>query len=131
MSLHSRPIPAPKTPVRVSSTHFTTHLVSPEPPPAPPAPVSDHTDAASEAEPSRVSEFQVEPSAAGESSPWYRRESWIVVLMVAFVPLIGAFIAPDTLQYPLIGMSVVGLVIGAIMLVRQGVHRPPAGSRSI
>jgi len=131
MSLHSRPIPAPKTPVQVASNLFTTRLVSPEPPPAPPPSVSGHTEVATEAEPSRVLESQVEATVADESSPWYRRESWVVVVMMAFVPLIGAFIAPETAQYPLIGLSVVALVIGAVMLVRQGVHRPTEGSRSI
>jgi hypothetical protein len=49
-------------------------------------------------------------------------------MLAAFVPLVAAVVAPDAAQYPLIGLSVLALVVGAVMLVRHGVFRPHAGS---
>lgn len=68
-----------------------------------------------------------EPSAAA-SLPWYRSESWLAVMLAGFVPLLAAVIAPDAAQYPLIGLSGLLIVIGAVLMIRQGVFRPPTGS---
>ena len=130
MSLHSRPIPAPKSPLKVAASQLATPT-RPEPPPAPQV-VSRPSEGEPRAEPSRAPESRVAPAAAEEASlPWYRSEPWIVALLVGFAPLLATFIAPDTAQYPLIGLSVVAMVIGAIMLLQQGVHRPHPKSRSI
>ena len=131
MSLHSRPIPAPKTPAQVSSSSVTTPAARPEPQPEPLSSGTRPSEGDSLAEPSRAPESIAQPAVAGEPSrPWYRSEPWLAVMAVAFVPLLAAVIAPDTAQYPLIGLGVVALVVGIVMLIRQGPIRPHAGSRT-
>lgn len=124
MPLHSRPIPAPKTPVQVFSNP-TTYLARPEPHPAPlpTGPRLDERDR--QAEPSRAPESRAESAAADRPSrPWYRSEPWLAVTLAGFVPLLAAFVTPKAAHYPLIGLSVLALVAGAAMLIRHGVFRP-------
>ena len=128
MSIHSRPILAPKTPTEVASSTITARLVQPEPQPAPLPNGTRPSDSDPHAEPNRAPESRAEPGVSDISRPWYRSEPWMAVALVAFAPLVAAVIAPDTAQYYLIGLSGVLLVVSIVMLLRQGVFRPHAGS---
>jgi len=124
MPLHSRPIPAPKTPLQVSSDP-TTYLARPEPHPAPPPTGRPADERDRDAEPSRASESRAERVATdGTSQPWYRSEPWLAVMLAGFVPLLATLVAPDAAKYPLIGLSMLALVVGGVMLIRHGVFRP-------
>jgi len=128
MSIHSRPIPAPKIPAQVAPNTITTPLVRPEPQPTPPT-GTGRSEADPQSEPTRAREARAEAAASdGTSQPWYRSEPWIAVALAAFAPLGAAVIAPDAAQYPLIGLSGLLLVLSIVMLLRQGVFRPHAGS---
>ena len=132
MSLHTRPIPAPKTPTQVAKNHFVVHPARPEPQPAPPLTDGEPNELTPRAEPNPTPAARVEPAATdGSARPWYRSEPWLPVSLSAFVPLVAAVIAPDAAQYPLIGLSVVTLMSGVIMLVRQGLFRPRSGPGGI
>ena len=131
MPLHSRPIPAPKTPAYAAARAVTAPVVHPEPQPERPSAGIQPSEGEPRLEPSRAAESLAQPAAAEEASrPWYRREPWLVATVAAFAPLGGTFIAPDSAQYPLISMSVVALVVGTVMLIRQGLFRPEEGSGS-
>ena len=124
MSLHSRPLPAPKTPAEVASKSIRTHVPRPEPLPEPQQ-VGSTSNEISPAEPIRARESRVEPEATDATSkPWYRSEPWLLATIASIPPLVAAAFAPDTMKYPLIGLSVIALLVGAVMLIRQGVHRP-------
>jgi hypothetical protein len=51
-------------------------------------------------------------------------------MLAAFAPLAAAVLAPDVAQYPLLGLSLLGVVVGTVMLIRHGVFRPHPGSPS-
>lgn len=129
MSVHSRPTPKTAIPKEIASNPVTTPLERPEPGPAPQQADTQRSDDEPRAERRRASEARVEHQATDvKSLPWYRSESWLAVMMAGFVPLLIAIIAPEAAHYPLIGVSSVLLVIGGIMLIRQGVFRPPTVS---
>ena len=130
MSIHSRPIRAPKTPAEVASNTITARLVQPEPQPEPLQSGTRPSENDPIAEPSRAPESRAEPAVSDTSRPWYRSEPWMAVALAAFAPLVAAVIAPDTAQYYLIGLSGVLLAVSIVMLLRQGVFRPHAGSGS-
>jgi hypothetical protein len=129
MSIHSRPVPAPKTPSHAASNP-TTYLSRPEPHPTPQPIGRRLSESDPHAEPSRAAESRAEIAASdGTSRPWYRSEPWLAVMLAAFVPLVAAVVAPDAAQYPLIGLSVLALIVGAVMLIRHGVFRPHPAAR--
>jgi hypothetical protein len=131
MSLHSRPILPPKTLDNLTSSSSRTHsAVLPEPHSAPPRPTASRpTEADPNVEPKRPPETRAEPATAeAPTQPWYRREPWLAVMLAAFVPLAAAVFVPDPARYPLIGLTGLALVVGAVMLVRQGIFGPPTGS---
>jgi len=129
MPLHSRPIPAPKTPAYAAARAVTAPVVHPEPQPERPSTGIQPSEGEPQLEASRAPESLAQPAVAEEESrPWYRREPWLVATVAAFAPLGGTFIAPDSAQYPLISTSVVALVVGTVMLIRQGLSGPNSGS---
>ena len=129
MSIHSRPVRAPKIPTQVTSNALTTPVVRPEPQPAPPPRETRSPEADPQAGPNREPASHAEPAAADTSLPWYRSEPWIAVALAAFAPLLGAVIAPDVAQYPLIVLSGTLLVASIVMLLRQGLFRGHPGVR--
>ena len=132
MSLHSRPIPAPKPLETAGSTHIRTATpVLPEQLPAPEPIPRRRSDSGPDGAATSTPEVRAEPGSAEENSgQWYRREPWLAVMLAGFVPLAAAIPAPDAVQYPLLGLTVIAVVIGSVMLVRQGVFGPPPGSNS-
>jgi VIT1/CCC1 family predicted Fe2+/Mn2+ transporter len=129
MSVHSRPTPKTATPKEIASNPVTTPLERPEARPAPLPADTRRSEDEPPAERKRASEARVDHETTGvKSQPWYRSESWLAVMLGGFVPIFVAVIAPEAAQYPLIGLSGVLLVIGGVMLIRQGVFRPPTGS---
>ena len=129
MSLHSRPIPAPSPLGNVGSTQLRTQApVLPEQQPTP-APSEKTPMDESGPSPRRAPEVRAEPVVpAGATGPWYRREPWLAVMLSAFAPLAAAVFAPGSARVPLIGLTGLALIIGAVMLVRQGVFAPAPGS---
>ena len=127
MSLHSRPIPAPKTP-----EHVTPDPITPETHPMPPTGARS-----SEREPQpdrrRTPDSRAELAAPDATPwPWYRGEPWLAAMLAAFLPMIAAILAPDSAKYPLIGLSALAAVVGIAMLIRQGAFQPhprPASHR--
>jgi hypothetical protein len=130
MPLHSRPIPAPKAPAYAAARAVTAPVVHPEPQPERPSTGIQPPAGEPRLEPSRASKSLAQPAVAEEASrPWYRKEPWLVATVAAFAPLLGAVIAPESARYPLISLSVLALVVGIVMLIRQGLFRPNTASR--
>ena len=69
---------------------------------------------------------RVAPASA--SAAWYRRESWLALLLAAFVPTLAAGAVPTALRPVLLGISDVLAVLGLVVLVvqhrRDGAKRP-------
>ena len=130
MSLHSRPVPAPKTLKDAPSSPVGSHsAVLPEPTPAPPPRDDRSHEGDANAQRDRPPETRVEPAVGGETSrPWYHRERWLAVMLAAFVPLAAAALAPSAAQYALLGLTGLVLIVGAAMLIRQDVFRAQPGS---
>jgi hypothetical protein len=130
MSLHSRPVPAPKTPEHVTSNPPATQPATPEPR-APQPGGTQPSEGAPRPKPTPSPEARAELAAADAEAaarPWYRREPWFAVTLAAFVPMTAAVFAPEPARYPLIGLAALALVAGAALLVRQGVFQSHPGS---
>jgi len=119
-------MPAPKKTLEDLISPVGTHLVvRPETNPPAKSGGSRSAEVDANAEPERPLEARAEPAPADETSrPWYRREPWLAVMLAAFVPLTAAIFAPDPARYALMGLSGRALIIGAVMLMRQGVFQP-------
>lgn len=128
MSIHTRPPAQKRTPEMTSNT-IVTSQPRPEPQPVTEPTGGRPSEIDPHVEPIRPAEARVERAAEGTSPRWYRREPWLAVMLVAFVPLIAAVVAPDAAQYPLIGLTVLALIAGAAMLIRQGVFGAQPGSK--
>ena len=126
MSLHSRPMPAPKKTLEDLISPIGTHLVvRPETNQTTKPSGSRSAEVDANAEPERLPEARAERAPAdGTSRPWYRREPWLAVMLAGFVPLTAAIFAPDPARYALMGLTGLALIIGAAMLMRQGVFQP-------
>ena len=132
MSIHTRPIPAPKTLDDVaSSPGKTPSVVLPEPH-RPPQPSGNRpSEGKPNVEPDRQREVRAEPARADRTpGPWYRREPWLAVMLVAFLPLVATVLAPEAAKYPLLGLTGLTLIVGSAMLIRQEVRRPHPDSGS-
>ena len=67
-------------------------------------------------------------TAGGSGLPWYRREKWLAVQIVAIVPILSAMLVPVTYRLSLCILGGVLVAVGTVMLLR---HKPmPASSRS-
>ena len=67
-------------------------------------------------------------TGGGSDLPWYRRESWLAVQILAIVPILSAMLVPETYRLPLCILGGVLVAVGTVMLLR---HKPmPASSRS-
>ena len=129
MSIHTRPIPAPKRSGEMISNPIATHQPRAEPQPARQRSDGEPAEEVPQGEPSRAPESRAELGATEATSRrWYRREPWLAVMLAAFVPLVAAAIAPDAARYPLIGLTGLAIVVGVAMLIRQGVFRTHPGS---
>lgn len=80
-------------------------------------------------EPPFRSDFEPEvTTAASADVPWYRREKWLAVQVVAIVPILSAMLVPASYRLPLCVLGGALVAIGTVMLLR---HKPtPALSRS-
>ena len=56
--------------------------------------------------------------------PWYRSEPWLAVELSAFVPLLVAIALPGRFQLALLVLAGLLVVLGLVMLVRQGPFTP-------
>lgn len=56
------------------------------------------------------------PSA---DAPWYRRESWLVVFLVACIPLALTIAGPQALKIPCAAITGVITVVGFVMMLRR------------
>jgi hypothetical protein len=59
------------------------------------------------------------PPASGE--PWYRTERWLLVQLLALVPILGAMFLPMTYRIPLFVAGGSLVLTGTMMLLR---HKP-------
>jgi uncharacterized membrane protein len=138
MPQHARPLPSPRTPgltIRPSTTDLPPAAVAapenPAPlaeaaPEAPSAPPVERRPAPADPAPA---DPVAEPAEPGVS--WYRSEPWLAVLLAAFVPLLGASVAPVALRVPLVGVGGLIVAVGLAMLVRRdrAVRAGSPGSR--
>ena len=66
------------------------------------------------------SERGVERDAAVVTNgPWYRREPWLVVQLLAFVPIIAAMFLPKAYHLPLFGVGGSLIIVGIVLLIRR------------
>jgi hypothetical protein len=72
---------------------------------------------------SRVSQHLDSPA----SGAWYRREPWLALLLLAFVPALGSLVVQDTARIVLLGATAVLAAVGLAVLVVQ--HRRDGASR--
>jgi 4-amino-4-deoxy-L-arabinose transferase-like glycosyltransferase len=56
--------------------------------------------------------------------PWYRREPWLAVILVAFVPVLVGFATPQHFHMPLMALSALLTLTALALLIRQGPFRP-------
>ena len=71
-----------------------------------------------------LSQIHTGSPLAADSTPWYRRERWLVVCMASVIPVVGAIFAPQAWKVPL--AIVGGLLMGASMLLLLRQQRAPA-----
>ena len=65
------------------------------------------------------------------NQPWYRRESWLALCFLSFVPIVLALVLPESLKTPLLGAGVLIAAVGLAMLVRKELHRMKHGDVSL
>ena len=129
MSIHTRKLPT-------NATKFLDRLVDPNslqdetPSPAvAPAPVDRETVVEpDDPAPRRFAAEEVVPSDASAELPWYRRETWLVVQIVAILPILGAMLVPASYRLLLCILGGTLVAIGTVMMLR---HKPaPASSKA-
>jgi hypothetical protein len=54
---------------------------------------------------------------------WYRREPWLAVSLLGFVPIGVGFFTPQSVHVPLLAMAGLLVLVGIGLLVRQGPTR--------
>lgn len=124
MSYHARPLRVPAGTPAVSTglpTDPPVATTTPDALPKPPAPAAP-TAASIAAEPAAPAVQPVPPtaaSAAPRGAPWYRGESWLVVSLAAFLPLLLALVVPQSLRVPLVGVAALLVACGMVMLARR------------
>ena len=62
--------------------------------------------------------------------PWYRREPWLAVELLGFLPLLLALAVPRRFQLALIAAGLLLVALGLVLLWRQGpfaARRPTDG----
>ena len=52
-------------------------------------------------------------------TPWYRRESWLVVSALALIAMFAAIFVPDALRMIFAGLAGILMVVAVWMLVRH------------
>ena len=70
------------------------------------------------------------PTVAGSDWPWHRREPWLAVELLGFVPLLAALAVPRRFQLALIAVGLLLVALGLVLLWRQGpfaARRPTDG----
>jgi hypothetical protein len=126
MSIHTRKLPT-------NSTKLLDRLVDPNslqdeaPSPAvAPAPVERETIVAhDDPAPRRFAADEVAPSDDAADLPWYRRETWLVVQILAILPILGAMLVPASYRLPLCILGGALVAIGTVMMLR---HKPTSES---
>lgn len=60
------------------------------------------------------------PTVGAPAWPWYRREPWLAVELLGFLPLLVALVVPRRLQLALIAAGGLLVALGLLLLWRQG-----------
>ena len=72
--------------------------------------------------------------AALADRPWYRKELWLLMQLLAFAPILAAMVLPKAYQLPLFGVGGLFIVAGMVLLVRRELttarSRPAEESRA-
>ena len=122
MSFHARPTPPPpRTPAGpLDPTRPRVQVTWPGAEPIEPAP-----RAPDPAPPAATARPPERPSTTENAEPraWYRREPWAAVTLSAFVPIVAAFALPEGVRVALLALSALLLVLGVVLLARQGLFR--------
>ena len=69
----------------------------------------------------------VAPSDGTADRPWYRRETWLAVQIMAIPPILGAMLVPESYRLPLCILGGTLVAIGTVMMLR---HKPSSASGS-
>jgi len=68
------------------------------------------------------------------TGPLYRREPWLVVQLLAFLPILAAMFLPKAYQIPLFGLGGTLIAVGMVLLIRKELtgarSRSPSDSNS-
>jgi hypothetical protein len=67
--------------------------------------------------------------AAGANAPWYRREAWLAVQLLAVVPMAAGMFVPRADRIPYFALGGMLVAVGLALLVRQEVRGARASSR--
>lgn len=57
--------------------------------------------------------------ASSADAPWYRRESWLVVFLVACIPLALTIAGPHALKIPCAAITGIITLVGFVMMLRR------------
>jgi hypothetical protein len=127
MSIHSKRLPTPPPP------SMPLHTIAPLPAPDAPrpearrvAPREQPPEGASPASPP-VTRPPGASDAAAPTLPWYRREPWVTMTIVACLSVAVAIVAPERAKVPLVALGGLAMLVAVVMLLRQGAFRAAAG----
>ena len=128
MSIHTRKLPTNSTTLLDRLVDPNSQLVEAPSPATAPAPVHRETVVAPD-DPSPPHSF-AEPKAPSDGAanlPWYRRETWLAVQIVAIIPIVGAILVPAAYRLPLCVLGGALVAIGTVMMLR---HKPASAAGS-
>jgi hypothetical protein len=122
MSVHTRKLPGDGN-VRPGTVFFTeVPTVLPSGPQASPEAREPEVEvAAPPLETPRTRRGDVATARTNEAAdlPWYRRERWLAVQLVALIPILGAMLVPVQYRVPLCILGGVLVAIGTVMMLRH------------
>ena len=110
MSMHARQLP--------NDAHERIGTIfAPDARSIPPTPPERSPERSTDRTPERTPERTPAPRAP--DLPWYRKERWLAVQLLALIPILGAMFAPAAYRAP---MCIVGgalIAIGTVMMLRH------------
>lgn len=60
-----------------------------------------------------------------------RTESWVIVMALAFVPVLGALFVPEPARIPLLGVGALTFVVGFVLMIRHSKQSGTEGLRQL
>lgn len=131
MSIHTRKLPTNSTTLLDRLVDPNSHLAESPMPKTAPASVHRETVVAPD-DPSPPHSFEPRaPSDSAADLPWYRRETWLAVQIVAIIPILGAILLPVSYRLPLCILGGTLVAIGTVMLLRHNPASAPGGGEAM